>query len=233
MSRKREILYPFFLECGQLANDAFWESIFEDLAYGKAPHGTYISKGFLTCSFRGKEFSYKLERKDPAVLYQDIYNLLTEKIGILSQKEKMQKKIDFHEVEKNLRETRQDWASIRKKNIRDTLYEKYVIEMKNKYNLSIKQCKYLLAILLVALTFKTITAKDVDYNDDRINEIRGIAFEPGKVILQRSLCGQPLPSDDSSDPIDDENGIEIVDQHNCKYKMSENWSRYIKMMLSH
>ena len=91
MPIKREIIYPIFLECCQFADNIFWETIFEDLAYGKAPSGTYISKDFLNCSYKNKEFSYKIERKDPEIIYNDIYKLLTEKLGILSQKEKMQK----------------------------------------------------------------------------------------------------------------------------------------------
>ena len=88
MPVKREIIYPIFLECCQFADDIFWETIFEDLAYGRAPSGTYISKDFLNCSYKNKEFSYKIERKDPENIYNDIYKLLTEKLGILSQKEK-------------------------------------------------------------------------------------------------------------------------------------------------
>ena len=37
--------------------------IFEDLAYGKTPYGAYFNKDFLCCSFKGKEFSYKLDFK--------------------------------------------------------------------------------------------------------------------------------------------------------------------------
>jgi hypothetical protein len=50
MPAKREIAYPVFLEACQYTEDAYWENIFEELAYGKAPYGTYISKDFLCCS---------------------------------------------------------------------------------------------------------------------------------------------------------------------------------------
>ena len=51
MTIKKEIVYPIFLECFQYITDKFWLNIFEDLAYGKAPYGTYISKGSLTSIF--------------------------------------------------------------------------------------------------------------------------------------------------------------------------------------
>jgi len=220
MPIKKEILYPVFLECCQFADDVFWEGIFEELAYGKAPYGTYISKGFLCCSYKNKEFSYKIERKDPKVLYDDIYRLLTEKLGILSHKEKAQKRLDFHEMEKNIKQSRQDWSSIRRKNIKDVMYEKYVIDMKRKYSLSLKQCRYLLSIILLSIMFKTITSKDITYKDNKIQNIDGIEFAKGKVILQRSLC--VVNSEEVSDSPDLEDlGLKT---------MSENWERYLKIL---
>ena len=67
MPIKREIVYPIFLECCQFTDDKFWENVFEDLAYGKTPYGTYISKDFLCCSYKKKEFSYKIEKKLPHI----------------------------------------------------------------------------------------------------------------------------------------------------------------------
>ena len=89
MSNKKEIIYPVFLECCQYTNDIFWENIFEDLAYGKTPYGTYISKDFLCCNYKDKEFSYKIEKKPSNQLYSDIYGLLHKKLGLLSQRDKI------------------------------------------------------------------------------------------------------------------------------------------------
>ena len=115
MHIKREIVYPMFLECCQHADDIFWETIFEDLAYGKPPYGTYISKDFLCCSYKKKEFSYKIEKKNSLTLYSDIYDLLTKKVGILSQREKIRKKKDFSDLEESIKESRKSWNNIRKK----------------------------------------------------------------------------------------------------------------------
>jgi hypothetical protein len=221
MPLKREIQWPYFLECSQFCDDIFWDNIFEELAYGKPPFGTYISKGFLTCSYKGKEFSYKIERKDPQILYNDIYKLLTEKIGILSHKEKAQKKLVFHELERNIKDSRHDWSSIRRKNIKDTMYEKYVIDMKNKHSLSLKQCKYLLSVILISIMFKSITPKDIEYKDDRINHIAGIEFDKGKIILERDICSQLTNTEcDTS---------ELVVENNSKI-LSDNWEKYLNFL---
>jgi len=222
MSKKHEIIYPVFLECCQYADDVFWQGIFEELAYGIPPYGTYINKGFLTCSYKGKEFSYKIERKNPEILYTDITKLLTEKLGILSQKEKVTKRLAFERLEKNIKDSRHDWASIRKKNIKDTLLEKYVIEMKRKHSLSIKQCKYLLSIIIISIMFKTITSKDIEYDEDRITNINGIEFVKSRVVLKRNLCSlEPL-----TEP------LEVSEEPETRKKMSDSWEKHLKQVRS-
>ena len=187
MPIKKEIVYPVFLECCEFSVDSFWENIFEDLAYGKTPYGTYINKNFLCCSYKNKEFSYKIERKEPQKLYTDIYNLLTKKLGIMSHIEKIQKRVDFQNTESRIKEFRQDWGNIRKKNIKDLLVERYVIDMKNKYSLTVKQATYLLSVIFIAIVFKVITSKDIEYYDNKIQNIDGIEFTQKNIIIKREI----------------------------------------------
>ena len=116
MPIRKEIIYPIFLECCQYADDTFWENIFEDLAYGKAPYGTYISKDFLCCNYKKKEFNYKIENKEASKMFDEVYNLLTKKLGLLSQKEKVKKRKAFIDAEESIKESRKNWSDIRKKN---------------------------------------------------------------------------------------------------------------------
>ena len=67
MPIKKDIIYPIFLECCEYTKDEFWRSIFEDLAYGITPQGTFISKGSLCCSYKRKQFSYTIQRKEPQI----------------------------------------------------------------------------------------------------------------------------------------------------------------------
>jgi hypothetical protein len=172
----KEIIYPFFLECIQYCTDGYWESIFEDLAYGKTVSGCYINKNFLCCSYKGKEFSYKIERKEPKVLYEDIHSLLTEKVGVLSQKEKVRKRLLFDELEKNNRLNMNNWGAIRKKHIKDILYHKFCIDSQKKYNLTIEQTKRLSALIMLAVVLKTITSKDIVYENGCIQSIKCLQF---------------------------------------------------------
>ena len=216
MPIKKDILYPIFLECSEYIEDRFWESIFEDLAYGKCPYGTYISKNFFCCNYKDKEFSYKIEKKDPKKLYHDIYDLLTKKLGLMSQQDKIKKKIDFQNIEEEIKEGRKNWSKIRKKNIKELLIENYVIEMKNKYSLSLKQVKRLLSIIFIGMVFKIINTKDIIYEDGVIKRIEGIEFKKKEIILSKDIYDVQL----------NETNI-IIEEKNL---MSDNWNKYIESL---
>ncbi|MBT7706845.1 hypothetical protein HN747_05370, partial [archaeon] len=187
MTGDKDIVYPVFLECCQYASDAYWKTTFEDLAYGQTPYGTYISKGFLCCSYKDKEFSYKIEKIPAEKLYTDVHSLLTNKLGILSTREKNTQRRAFTEIEKDIRESRQTWASIRKKTVKDMLVENFVVEMQSAYALTTKQAKKLLSALFVSLMFKIIGTKDIHYDGTKITSIDGIGFRRKKMIFKRTV----------------------------------------------
>ena len=216
MTIKKDRIYPIFLECSQFITDKFWENIFEDLAYGKSPYGTYISKGSLTCKYKDKEFIYKIEKKDPKTLYTEVYILLTKKLGLLSHQDKLNKKIDFENIENEIKEGRKNWNSIRKKNIKDLLIENYVISMKNKYSLNIKQAKYLLSVIFIGMVFKIITVKDIVYKDGIINGISGVEFKKKEIILNKDIYDIKYNI----------NNIIIED----KNLISSNWEKYLEYL---
>ena len=216
MPVKKEIIYPIFLECCEFSEDTFWNNVFEDLSYGKCPYGTYITKDFFCCNYKNKEFSYKIEKKEPEILYNDIYELLSKKLGLLSHKDKIKKKIDFSILEDEIKENRKNWSNIRKKNIKDLLIENYVIEMKKKYSLSIKQSRELLSSIFIGMVFKVITVKDIDYSDGIIKNIDGISFKKKQIIFERDI----YDFDINITP------YIIVD----KKSMSDNWEKYLELL---
>ena len=211
---KKEIIYPIFLECCHYADDTFWENIFEDLAYGKAPYGKYISMNSLCCSYKKKEFSYRIEKKNSKILYNEIYTLLTKRLGLLSQREKTKIKKDFSDLEDTIKDSRKNWNDIKKKNMKELLIELFVARMKEKYLLTIKQARHLLSIILVAMVFKVITAVDINYNNWHIESIDGIDFEKKQVIIKRDLYSFEVSFSPHI----------FLD----KKIMSENWEKYLE-----
>lgn len=214
MPIKKEIIYPVFLECCQYTGDVFWENIFEELAYGKAPYGTYLYKDFLCCSYKRKEFTYKIEKKDVETIYKEVYKLLNHKLGLLSNREKTKKKKVFFDLEETMKDSRKNWSDIKKKNTKELLIELYVTRMKNKHFLTIKQARYLFSVITMSLVFKIITSDDITYKNEHITHIEGINFSKKKVIIERELYN-----------------LDATFTQNIlleKKLMSYNWEKYLK-----
>ena len=196
----KKIVYPIFLECCQYTNDIFWENIFENLAYGKAP---YISENFLCCG-------YKIGKKDSETVYKEVFSLLSNRLGTFAQQVK-----DFTNIENDIKNSRKNWHGI-KKNVKELLIELYVSRMRNKYSLSIKQARYLLSTILIAIVFKAITVNDIDYSNGRINKIEGINFTKKQVIITRNLWDMNLSF----------TSCIFVD----KKFMANNWEKYLESL---
>lgn len=194
-AEKEEILYPIFLECCAYAQEPFWEDIFLELSHGKTPLGCYMIKSnfpVICCNKKGSEFTYKITNQDAKTIFDELYEIFVNKLNILSSKQKSKRKQEFEDFQKMLFKN-QNWSSIRKKNTKDSLYEKYVIDKKKEYNLTIPQCKKLLGLILIAIMFKTITINDIVYENDKIEEIKGIEFRKNvkgnvNIHLTRPLC---------------------------------------------
>lgn len=186
---KDELMYPIFLECCKYTDDIFWKYIFEDFAYGKTPYGTYITKNFLCCNYKTREFSYKIDiEKTPEVLYNEIYDILFNKFGLLSNKDKLKKRELFDSTQKEIdNQQLSNWNSIKKKSVKNILVENYIIDQKKKYNLTFSQIKKLLSIIIIGIIFKTITSSDIDYSNSKINKINGFEFSDKKIHMEKNI----------------------------------------------
>ena len=206
---KKDIIYPIFIECLNFCENKFWLSIFEDLAYGKSPHGTFIHKNFFCCNYKGKEFSYKIEEIEPKNIYSDIFNLLTKRLKILSEEDRKNQILDFIKIENEMNEQKYDkWSSIKKKSTKDSLIENFIIEKKKIYDLSEKQVKTLQKQINLGLIFKTISHKDIILKNGRIEKINDLDFFKKDFKFNRDLI--------KSEEL--ENNIE---QFNDFYKLSD------------
>lgn len=212
---RKELIYPIFLEAVKYSNDAFWRQTFEDMAYGICPYGSYFNKGFFCCSYKGKEFSYRLEAEDPEKLFKDVYNLLANRLGIASSNDRSQKLQDFEKIRSEFQELRNSkWSSIKKKTSRDYIIDSFIVEMKQTYKLSDKESRRLSSIINIGLIFKTISPKEIVYENGKIKSIQNISFEKGKVIYDHNQLQI------------DNNGYNIIFQE--RGTLSELWRKYIK-----
>lgn len=183
---KKNIFYPVFIKCLSFINDPFWRFVYEDMAYGKCPYGLYLQKNYLCCCIKNKEFTYKIE-KDKSVdeIYQDTYNLLKQRVGILSEKEKLiqrEKALKTRNINK-----KDEWINVKKKMIRDTLLENFVLTKSLNNNLSVNISKKVLSLLIIGLMFKTLNSKDIIYKEGYIKDVNGFVFQPNRVLITKNI----------------------------------------------
>jgi len=200
------VLYPVFAQCATLCCSSettedydFWKNLFYDLSYGKCPYGISLYKGSLSCYLKGKEFCYTLsENKDPKKIRDDVMTLLRRRAGIVSDMEKTteRNRLIRHRRQENppsssgKREClapREEWNMVRKKMIRDTLLEQFVLVKARRYHLTPIICRRVLSLLIVGLMFKTVTAGSILYRDGFISRVSGFEFFPRKVIVAPSI----------------------------------------------
>jgi len=185
MPLKRDVLYPIFLRCLPFIDDLFWRETFEELSYGNCYQGSYISKGFLCSNIKGKEFVYKFIDKEPEKIYNDISKLLKEKLNIMSKNDRKILIGEFEDVERELKKIKSmEWAEIKKKSLKDIIFQNFLIKNKNTYGFRDSQVKCLYNAINLGLMLKTIKNSDVVYEDGEIKEIKGFIFSKGTYRIE-------------------------------------------------
>lgn len=177
---KKEIIHPIFLKLASSMEDTFWKYIYEDLSYGKCPYGIYIQNEYICCFIKGKEFSYRIDEEKKEVL-EEIHNLLKNRAGILSDKEKIKQKEDFFQ-KKSIQK-----KNINKKFLRENLIQNFILKKGKQYNIKLEHQKNLISFLYIAFLFKSITISDIHFENSEIISIDGIEFTDNKISIQKRL----------------------------------------------
>lgn len=201
---KKEILHPCMIKCAFLVEDILWKKIFENLAYGKCPPGVYMNKNHIHSGIKSREFSYKIDiRKPVQEMTDDVMQLLKD---FIPQNENELMSGQGHTT----------WTQVKKKVIRDTLLERYVLDRADRFQLNIHTARQLLSLLIVGLMFKTISSKNIEYRNGYIHEIDGFRFEPRKIKVTKNIFHSKLRDDSTLDMYP-----------NYKY-LSDSWNFYVQ-----
>ena len=169
------LLHPVLLECCKFTPDNFWDTIFNDLAYGNTPYGFYFYKDLLSYKSK-KAHALRINEKKKKKLYNDVYELLS-KFGVSSMDERKRKQ-EIFEIPNH---TITNWGNIRKKHYKDLLIELFAIDLKNKHNLSIASTRYTISSINIALSLNAISNADIHITDNRIEKIDGLVLKKGAI----------------------------------------------------
>ena len=202
---KKKIIHPNMIKCALLCDNPTWKCVFEDLAYGKCPHGIVMNKNYIHCAIKGKEFSYKIDIRKPVQdLCKEISMTLEHFVPI------------DNDNQLSVGQGHTMWTQVKRTVIRDTLLERYVLDRGCSFNLSMNILRKLLSVLIIGLMFKTISSKNIEYRDGYIHQIDGFRYEPKKILITRNIFNSKIRDDTT------------IDVYPSSKYLSESWLLYIQ-----
>lgn len=178
-----KVQYPIFLEFTHHVKDDYWKLLYEDMAFGKFPCGAYIQKNFFCCFCKGKEFSVELIPKNFSVFTQ-IHSLLSNDLGIRSEKEKLV-------LKENVIQS-QD-VKDPKRIIKDVSLTSFIIKKGEDYRLPDNIIRKIFSFFIIGFMFKTLLLKDVVFDGNKIQDIRGFTFSHKKVRINKNILELKKP----------------------------------------
>lgn len=168
---KSQIVHPIFYKCLEYINDPFWKDVFENLSMGKYPNCIYISKNNIYGTNKKKPFIYNIpsENCDPKLIYEELKNILMTNTSLCSNQ-------DTKTSKQKQKEKKQDttWSGIKKKNEKDVYLVNYVLKQKEIHNLDWIKTRELYSLIKSSY----ITTKDIIFNNNQIQSIKGIVYNP-------------------------------------------------------
>jgi hypothetical protein len=177
--KKNILRFPILLEVSLRQKNTFWADVFQNLAYGKAPYGSYVTaSSFIVSKNKGHEFTYFLgEQNKPAEeIGAELIDILTKKMNFMSITDRLDKLKKFRNIKDKLKKKlwNSKWADVRKKKSKDQLIEMYVLTLKDKNKFSFSTVKTLLSAIIIGLIFKQIDSDNIRMKEGKIVDISNI-----------------------------------------------------------
>lgn len=202
-----KVQYPIFLEFTHHVKDEYWKLLYEDMAFGKFPGGAYIQKNYFCCFCKGKEFSVELVPKNFSVFTQ-IHSLLSNDLGIRSEKEKLVLKENILHSQ-NVKDP--------KRLIKDISLTSFIIKKGEQFRLPDNIIRKIFSLFIVGFMFKTLLLKDVVFQGNEIQDIRGFTFADKKVRINKNILELKKPAIMDDTCVRNDNHNNLLSSHWQKF----------------
>lgn len=183
----KKIVYPIFVECSKFTLDPYWHQIFTECSYGKFPRGSGIDNDGQLVYIKGRKnvvISYKLN-KTPEHIFTDLKHLFQTELNFKSNRDRIELREELDDICKDLQESfTGGWKQIKRKNIKDPIVRRYVLELKNMYALDNRETEQLFQLLKLGFAFGWIPNDDVVYKDQKIVDISSLYFEEADRVFE-------------------------------------------------
>ena len=155
------------------------------MSKGKMPYGIHCNDNTtLTTHYKNKNFYYIFADKNPDIIFEELKELFIINFGLRSELDiKLYKKQLVTNL-KHITENRDNnWKSIRRDSIKNTILIQYVISMKKKHNLTKQITSRLLQDIREYLEIKIITSEDIVIKNGVIIDITNITYKDNNYTI--------------------------------------------------
>jgi hypothetical protein len=180
----KKILYTILNECAQYTLDPYWKQIFEDCSRGKFPRGCSIDNDGKILYIKkptgiNQQYQTYVLNKPPGEIFIELKKIFQEQLNLKSNRDRQIQRDEFDDICKDLQESfTSGWQKIKRKKIKDPIIRRYILELKDVYNLDDRETAEVAQILKLGFLFNWIDNDDVVYEDQRIIEIKTLHFDP-------------------------------------------------------
>lgn len=180
----KRIIYPIFDECTQFTLDPYWKQVFGECSRGRFPRGSGIDSEGKIVYFRNKVntnrnyVSYRIKKK-PEQTFKDLKRLFQEQLDFKSNIDRLEIRAELDDICKDLQESYTGtWQKIKRKKIRDPIIRRFILDLKDKYDLDNKETAEVAQIIKLGFLFNWIANDQVVYQDQHIQDIKTLRFDP-------------------------------------------------------
>lgn len=177
----KRVLYPVFAECAQFTLDPYWQQVFDECAKGKFPRNSGIDSEGKTVYFRKnntKSYTSYTLKENPEEVFKDLKKLFQDQLHFKSKRDRQELRAELDVICKDLQETYTgSWQTIKRKKIKDPIIRRYILDLKEEYNLNDVETAEVAQIIKLGFLFNWIASDEVDYQDQQIMNIKTLHFD--------------------------------------------------------
>jgi len=185
-------VHPIFSKCREYTFDPYWKDIFARCSYNRFPRGIRYDGRKNTLYVRlpggigGKREFFSLP-KEAVDVFTTMMSVFRE-MGLCSQ---MDLEVKRDEMEK-IREQRRvnldcRWKDLKPRYLKDRMIVRYVLHLKETYDLTQKETKKLLNTIQLGFQLKQLSSDHVKYQNGMILDINGLEVEDKKFHVTREI----------------------------------------------
>jgi len=177
-------LYPIFERCAKMTLDEYWKDIFCGASQNKFPKGVrYDSKSntlFIRTQLQsGKIITDSVELgTSPESMFKIIQEVFRERLGIFSPLDIQVKRSEITEMREScILSLDCGWKDIKPRSLKELIITRYIINLKEKYNLNDRDAKKAYITLQLGFQLKQLCSDDVIYEKMSIKNIEGFVYD--------------------------------------------------------